>query len=41
MKKLANILLIFVMCFVLVGCGKSKEEKAADLKAKAEESVKA
>lgn len=42
MKKLANILLIFVMCFVLVGCGKdSKEEKAAGLKAKAEENVKA
>jgi len=41
MKKLANILLIFVMCFVLVGCGKDKEKSAADLKAKAEENVKA
>ena len=38
MKKLANILLLFVMCFALVGCGKDKkeetnlEEKAIDSK---------
>lgn len=37
MKKITNILLIFVMCFVLVGCGKEKE----DLKATAEKNVKA
>ena len=41
MKKLVNILLIFVMCFVLVGCGKSddtsnkqkEEETNAELEA--------
>ena len=26
MKKLANILLLFVMCFALVGCGKDKKD---------------
>ena len=45
MKKLANILLIFVMCFVLVGCGKDKklsnddETKEENTKAELESAV--
>lgn len=40
MKKLANILLLFVMCFALVGCGKDKKEET-NLEEKAKESVTA
>ena len=31
MKKLVNILFVFVMCFVLVGCGKSDDTKKKEV----------
>lgn len=41
MKKLANILLLFVMCFALVGCGKDSKKEETNLEEKAKESVTA